>query len=135
MLCYPFYRLQIKKHHALAKHLFPLRTSPWLFSIDMTVDCKTVSDPHGKCILKACACVFYVRVQHSPVRYKAVMCLRSTPYHQILQQSSFTDFFAISTKLILLLRLTKKNNCFDLFFFYYVELQWTRNALSILLTP
>lgn len=102
MLCYPFYRLQIKKHHALDQHLLPLRTSPWPFSIDVPVDLTDcVSEPHGKCILKACACVcvFSVRVQQSPVRYKAVMCLWSTPYHQILQQSTFYWFLCYFYKI------------------------------------
>lgn len=85
----PFYRLQIKRHHALAKHVLPPTTSPRLFSTDTTVDCKTVrQSPVGDELWKACACVcvFYVCVQHSPVMtYKAVMCLRPTPHHQILE--------------------------------------------------
>ena len=47
-----------------------------------------VSEPRGNYILKACACVCVLCACATiPVRYKAVMCLWSTPHHQILQES------------------------------------------------
>lgn len=93
----------------------------------MTVDhSKTASEPQGQCTLKAfaCVCVFSVRVQQSPVRYKAVMCLWSTPYHQMLP-TDFTDFFCYFYKIKNILLHWHKRNCFDLF---YVELQWTKKC-------
>lgn len=95
MLCYPFYRLPIKKPHALDIHLLPLTTSPWPFSVDMTVDHKVYVSHMGNVfwrIVHVYVCFLCVCVQ-SLVRYKAVMCLWSASYHQILQQSTFTDNF------------------------------------------
>lgn len=83
------------------------------FPFDMTVDCKTVCQTHmGNVFWRLVhVYVWFMCVCNIPPwdkKKKAVMCLRSTPYHQILQQSTFIDFFAISTKLIILLRLTLK---------------------------
>ena len=60
MLCYPFYRLQIKKHHSLDKRFVASQKSPWAFCINMTVDRKTVRaswerSSEGLCM---CMCVF-----------------------------------------------------------------------------
>lgn len=81
MLCYPFYRLQIKKHHSLDTRFVASQKSPWAFCINMTVDRKTVRASWDMYSEGLCMCVLCVCSTPSETQTRDVPLIYTTPPH------------------------------------------------------